>query len=66
MTTLKARDGYYYTDGQTYGKTIYLSPFDDVLRWKEVPESEIPSEGGEDTELQQLKQYYDDTQAIME
>ena len=39
--TLTARDGYVYTDGEYFGKTVYLKKDDDGVEWYEVKEEEL-------------------------
>ena len=40
---LTADDGMYLTDGETYGKTVVLPADADHSVWKEVSESDLPS-----------------------
>ena len=42
--TLNARDGFYYTNGESYVKTVILPPGADETVWREVPEAERPVE----------------------
>lgn len=39
---LTASDGMVLTDGESYGKEIYLGVNDSPERWREIPESDIP------------------------
>ena len=41
---LIAAEGMVYTDGEVYGKEIWLGVNDDPSNWHEIPESEIPSD----------------------
>ena len=41
---LYADEGMMLTDGTTYGKVVYLAEGESADAWREVPESEIPSE----------------------
>ena len=45
---LIAAAGMVYTDGEVYGKEIWLGVNDDPKNWNEVPVSEIPSDADED------------------
>ena len=38
--TLTAREGYVYTDGRIFGKTVTLGSNDRADRWNEVPEAQ--------------------------
>ena len=40
---LKASEGMIFTDGEIYGKTIYLGENVDETSFFEIPESEIPN-----------------------
>lgn len=46
---LIADDGYVYTNGETYGESIYLSVLDSPANWWQIPVDEIP-EATEETE----------------
>lgn len=46
-TVLIADEGMILTDGEAYGKEIYLAVGADVSVWREVPESEFLSGEGE-------------------
>ena len=47
-TILIADDGMILTDGNSYGKTVYLAEGADASEWREVPENEInEADGGE-------------------
>ena len=37
---LKAKEGFTYTNGQAFGKTITLSPIDSALNWYEITDEE--------------------------
>lgn len=41
---LTAAEGMVYTNGEVYGKEIWLGVTDDPANWWEVPESEMPAE----------------------
>ena len=41
---LYADEGFVLTDGTTYGKVVYLAENESADTWREIPESEIPSE----------------------
>ena len=53
---LKASDGMVYTNGSTYGKTIYLGCTDKAQNWYEISEEEYNAILEE--------QQYDDTNAL--
>ncbi len=38
---LTAKEGFVLTNGETYGRKIYLSVNDKAENWREVPEEEI-------------------------
>lgn len=44
MKILKAKDGFYYTNGESYVKTVILPDGADASVWKEIPEAERPAE----------------------
>lgn len=44
---LTAAEGMVYTNGEVYGKEIWLGVNDSPENWREVPESEMPDENGE-------------------
>lgn len=44
---LTAAEGMVYTNGETYGKVIYLGVTDDPANWHEVPLSEMPEDTDE-------------------
>ena len=46
---LIADNGYVYTNGETYGESIYLSALDSPANWWQIPVDEIP-EATEETE----------------
>ena len=39
---LTAEEGYVLTNGETYGKQVFLSAYDSPNNWYEIPENEIP------------------------
>ena len=43
LVKLTASDGMVLTDGESYGKEIYLGVNEAVNRWSEIPESEVPA-----------------------
>jgi hypothetical protein len=45
---LTAADGMVYTNGETYGKVIYLGVTDDPANWREAPEGEVSTDMDED------------------
>ena len=45
LVKLVAADGMVLTDGESYGKEIYLGVNDSPERWGEIPESEVPNQG---------------------
>lgn len=44
MKRLTAEEGKVYTNGETYGKDIYLPDNADLTRWKQIDEADIPSD----------------------
>ncbi len=40
MTMLEAAEGMMLTDGESYGKTVYLGANDSAENWREVTEAE--------------------------
>lgn len=44
MVRLVADEGNVYTNGETYGKEIFLPPNADQSVWRQIDESEIPGE----------------------
>jgi hypothetical protein len=47
QTVLKADDGKLLTNGDTFGKVVYLGKNDSVDNWHEIDETEIAEDGGE-------------------
>lgn len=45
MIILKASEGKYLTNGQTFGKIVYLGKNDSEDNWHEVDETEVDAEG---------------------
>ena len=41
---LTAAEGMTLTNGETYGKEVYLGCNDSPDNWQEIPESEVPKE----------------------
>ena len=44
MKTKIAKDGFYWTNGDTYGKTLVLPDGADESVWYEISEDELPKE----------------------
>lgn len=44
LRELVASDGMTLTNGEAYGKVIYLGCNDTVENWHEIPDSEVPAE----------------------
>ena len=44
MKTKIAKDGFYWTNGETYGKTLVLPDGADETIWREVREEDLPKE----------------------
>ena len=42
LIKLTAADGMVLTNGESYGKEVYLGANDSAERWSEIPESEVP------------------------
>lgn len=42
---LTADEGMTLTNGEAYGKEVYLGVNDSAENWKEIPESEVPEDG---------------------
>ena len=40
VTVLKARDGFYLTNGDVFAKVVYLGKYDSPDNWHEVTEAE--------------------------
>ena len=40
VTVLKAKEGFYLTNGQVFGKIVYLADTDSPANWHEVTEAE--------------------------
>ena len=49
---LTASDGNVLTNGETYGKEVYLGVNDTEDNWHEIPESEVPTEPTIDVEAE--------------
>lgn len=45
---LYADEGFVLTDGKAFGKIVYLAEGESAGAWREVAESEIPTESGVD------------------
>lgn len=50
LIKLTASEGMTLTNGETYGKEIYLGVNDNSNNWHEIPDSEVPTEPQELTE----------------
>lgn len=44
LIKLEASDGHTLTNGEAYGKVIYLGTNDSTDNWHEIPDSEVPRE----------------------
>ena len=44
LIKLTASEGCTLTNGETYGKEVYLGCNDSPDNWQEIPESEVPKE----------------------
>jgi ATP-dependent phosphoenolpyruvate carboxykinase len=44
QTVLTAEEGFFLTDGETYGKTVVLPADADPSVWREVAEEALPKE----------------------
>lgn len=53
--TLTAREGYVYTDGVYFGRTVHLRRGDDGSGWQEIPEEHLQQVEEEDF-LQSLRE----------
>ena len=42
LIKLAASEGMVLTNGESYGKEVYLGENDSAERWSEIPESEVP------------------------
>ena len=52
LIKLTASDGMTLTNGETYGKEVYLGCNDSPDNWREIPETEVPKEEApEDVEV---------------
>lgn len=40
---LTAEEGYVLTNGETYGKQVFLSTYDSPNNWHEILENEVPN-----------------------
>ena len=50
LVKLTASDGMMLTDGESYGREIYLGTNDTADRWRGIPEAEVP---GQDEEAEE-------------
>ena len=44
LIKLTASEGMTLTNGETYGKEVYLGCNDSAENWREIPEAEVPQE----------------------
>ena len=44
LIKLTASEGMTLTNGETYGKEVYLGCNDSADNWREIPDSEVPTE----------------------
>ncbi len=44
LIKLEASDGHTLTNGEAYGKVIYLGVNDSADNWHEIPDGEVPRE----------------------
>lgn len=44
LIKLTASEGMTLTNGETYGKEVYLGCNDSAENWREIPEAEVPKE----------------------
>lgn len=44
LRKLTASEGMTLTNGETYGKEIYLGVNDSALNWIEIPDTEVPEQ----------------------
>ena len=44
LIKLTASEGMTLTNGETYGKEVYLGCNDNAENWHEIPDSEVPKE----------------------
>ena len=44
LIKLTASEGMTLTNGETYGKEVYLGVNDSADNWQEIPEEEVPKE----------------------
>ena len=44
LIKLTAAEGMTLTNGETYGKEVYLGVNDSAENWQEIPESQVPKE----------------------
>lgn len=53
---LEAKEGYTFTNGEAYGKKVYLGVNDSVDNWCEIPDSEVPpAEYSMEEEMEDMK-----------
>lgn len=50
LRKLTASEGMTLTNGEAYGKVIYLSVNDKPENWHEIPDSEVPADTPEEME----------------
>lgn len=53
LKKLTASEGMTLTDGETYGKEIYLGVNDKPQNWHEIPDSEVPEDKPEEIQVEE-------------
>ena len=48
LIKLTAAEGMTLTNGETYGKEVYLGVNDSAENWQEIPDTEVPKEAPPD------------------
>lgn len=52
LIKLTASEGMTLTNGETYGKEIYLGKNDKAENWHEIPDNEVPTDAPEEMEAE--------------
>jgi len=47
LIKLEAEEGYVLTNGEVYSTSVYLGINDSPENWREIPESEVPTDDSE-------------------
>lgn len=47
LIKLEAEEGYVLTNGEVYSASVYLGINDGPENWREIPESEVPTDDSE-------------------